>query len=143
MPAVRRPPMPSRVELQRIASEWVSLWCAPVDWQLFDQLHAVHFEDCSSAGRPPTKAGFAAGLAEIVRAFPDLRASVEQLVVDEETGHAAIRWSAIGTNRVGFIGVGPTDRITPITGIEIIEVRDGQIVKRWGEWDISAHTRGA
>mgnify|MGYP000577910624 FL=1 len=29
--------------------------------------------------------------------------------------------------------------LTPITGIEIIEIQDGQIIRRWGEWDISAH----
>jgi steroid delta-isomerase-like uncharacterized protein len=130
--------MPSRAELQRIAAQWISLWCAPVNWQLFDQLHSADFEDCSSGGRPATKEGFAAGLAEMVRAFPDLHTRVEDVVVDEQSGQAAIRWSATGTNRAKYAGVGPTDRITPITGIEVIEVRDGQIVKRWGEWDISA-----
>ena len=36
--------------------------------------------------------------------------------------------------------VGPTHRMTRTTGIEIIEVRAGRIVRRWGEWDITAHT---
>jgi hypothetical protein len=26
------------------------MWCAPVDWDLFDRLHADDFEDCSAAG---------------------------------------------------------------------------------------------
>lgn len=134
--------MPSRTELETIARQWVSLWCVPVDWALFDRLHAPEFEDRSSAGRAPTREGFARGLAEFTRAFPDLRTTVEQLVVDVERFEVAIRWSATGTNRLRYLGVGPTGRVTPIAGIEIIEIRDGQVVRRWGEWDISAHARG-
>lgn len=131
--------MTHRSELERIAHQWVSLWCVPVDWQLFDSLHAEQFEDCSSAGRPTSKQGFAKGLAEFVGAFPDLQTKVENLVVDEVNSHVAIRWSANGTNRTPFLGVGPTNQSTHITGIEIIEVRANKIVRRWGEWDISEH----
>lgn len=129
-----------RAELEGIAIQWVSLWCAPVDWPLFDKLHGAQFVDFSAAGRLSTKEGFAGGLAELVLAFPDLRTRVEHLVVDVQKAQVAVRWSATGTNRAEFLGVGPTGRATPITGIEIIEIRDGHIVRRWGEWDISAHT---
>ncbi|MGH8321363.1 MAG: ester cyclase [Gammaproteobacteria bacterium] len=132
----------SRAELEAIANQWISLWCVPVDWKLFDRLHAGTFEDCSAAGRVPTKHGFADGLRELVHAFPDLQTHVEQLVVDMKASQAAVRWSARGTNREAFLGIGPTGRLTPITGIEIIEVNHGQIIRRWGEWDISAHTAG-
>ena len=132
--------MSKRAELESIAKKWIGLWCAPVDWQLFDRLHADQFEDCSPAGRPPTKEGFAQGLAEFVRAFPDLHTTVEGLVVDESRSQVAVRWAARGTNGEKFLGIGPTHRLTPITGIEIIEIQDDRIVRRWGEWDISAHT---
>ncbi|TFG86420.1 MAG: hypothetical protein E4H17_04170 [Gemmatimonadales bacterium] len=72
-------------------------------------------------------------------AFPDLRTTVEDLVVETETGKIAVRWSAMGTNRSRYLGIGPTHQPTRITGIEIIEVRGGQIVRRWGEWDITDH----
>ena len=49
--------MPTRTELESIATQWVSLWCVPVDWQLFDRLHSAEFEDCSSAERSPAKEG--------------------------------------------------------------------------------------
>ncbi len=129
----------TRQDLETVATRWISLWSAPVDGALFDQLHADDFEDCASAGRPPTKAGFAAGLAEWEQAFPDIRARVEQLVVDEAAGVVAVRWSAAGTNRRQYLGVGPTERLTYIAGIEIIEIRAGRIVRRWGEWDITDH----
>ena len=132
-----------RAELEAIARQWISLWCAPVDWALFDRLHAEDFKDCAAAGRAPTKQAFAAALAELIRAFPDLRPTVEDVVVDEAAGRVAVRWSSVGTNREALMGTGPAGRKTCITGIEIIEVRDGQIVRRWGEWDISAHTDAA
>jgi steroid delta-isomerase-like uncharacterized protein len=131
--------MSRRGELESVAYQWISLWCAPVDWALFDRLHAQDFEDRSAAGRATTRQAFAAALAELVRAFPDLATRVEDVVVDEAAGRVAVRWSSLGTNREAFMGIGPTGSKTPITGIEIIEVRDGQIVRRWGEWDISAH----
>jgi len=123
-----------------VAEQWISLWCAPVDWELFDRLHSPDFEDCSAADRATTKEAFAAALAELVRAFPDLTTTVDDLVVEEAAGRVAVRWTAEGTNRETFMGRGPTGKKTPITGIEIIEVRDGRIVRRWGEWDITAHT---
>jgi predicted ester cyclase len=132
--------MSRRADLESIARQWISLWCVPVDWGLFDRLHAAEFEDCSSAGRSSTKAAFAEGLVALIRAFPDLQASVDDLVVDESVGRVAIRWSAVGTNRERFLAVGPTGRRTPMTGIEIIEIRDSRLVRRWGEWDITAHT---
>lgn len=133
--------MNDRQEMEEVARQWISLWCAPVDWALFERLHAADFEDCSSAGREPTRAGFAAGLAELVEVFPDLHTTVEDLVVDEAHARVAVRWAAQGTNRRRFLDAGPTHRLTRFTGIEIIEIRDGRIRRRWGEWDIGSHTQ--
>ena len=129
--------------LEAIARRWVSLWTAPVDWQLFDELHAEGFVDASSAGRPADRQGFAAGLRAFLAAFPDVQTVVEDLVVDAAASKVAIRWRALGTNASRYLGAGPTNRATLITGIEIIQVEGGVITRRWGEWDISAHTHGA
>jgi len=131
--------MSTRANLESIARKWITLWCFPVDWELFDQLHAEQFEDCSSAGRPATKKGFAQGLATLTRAFPNLQTTVEGLVIDKIKSQVAVMWSSRGTNKTKFLGVGPTDQLTVITGIEIIEIQDDRIVRRWGEWDITAH----
>ncbi len=131
----------SRTELELIARRWISLWCVPVDWVLFDSLHADSFEDCSPSGRDGSKDAFADSLAELVAVFPDLQTEVDDLVVDDKAWRVAVRWSAVGTNRRAFHGVGPTGRRTPINGIEIIEIADRRVVRRWGEWDINAHLR--
>jgi len=129
-----------RSDLESLARQWISLWCAPVDWGLFDRLHADNFEDCSSAGRANDKQGFAQGLADFVRVFPDLKAQTDDLVVDLGSNRVAVRWSAAGTNRERYLGTGPTGKLTCITGIEIIEIERDRITRRWGEWDITAHT---
>jgi steroid delta-isomerase-like uncharacterized protein len=135
--------MTDRESLLSVAREWVELWNAPVDWAAFDRLHADDFEDCSSAGRPATRQGFADGLALFVRAFPDVRTTAEDLVADPATARVAVRWRATGTNRERYMGVGPTHRETVVTGIEIVEIRDGRVVRRWGEWDITGHREQA
>jgi len=132
----------SRNELADLTRRWISLWSVPVDWALYDALHADDFEDCAAAGRDPTKTGFAAGVRALLAAFPDLHARVDDLVVDEPAQRVAVRWSATGTNRSRYLSVGPTYAATRITGIEIVEVRAGRIVRRWGEWDITAHLAG-
>ncbi|MCE9595988.1 MAG: ester cyclase [Planctomycetes bacterium] len=135
-------PLDARAALEEAARRWTSLWSAPVDWELFERLHRDDFEDCASGGRPPTKSGFASGLELLVRAFPDLRTEVDEMVVDVERARVAVRWTARGTNLGCYLGVGPTGRETRITGIEIIELAAGRIARRWGEWDISDHLRG-
>jgi steroid delta-isomerase-like uncharacterized protein len=129
----------TRDELEEVARQWITLWSAPVNWALFDRIHAEDFVDHSPAGRGASKEDFASGLRELVEVFPDLRSTLEDLVVDESARRVAVRWSAIGTNRRRFLGVGPTGRPTPFSGIEIIEVSGGRVTKRWGEWDITAH----
>ena len=131
--------MAGRDELEGIARRWTSLWSAPLDRALFDRLHADDFEDRSSAGRPSDKRGFAAGVEAWIAAFPDLATEVVELVVDEPAQRVAIAWRSVGTNRARYLGVGPTGRETRITGIEIVDVRDGRVVRRWGEWDVSDH----
>jgi steroid delta-isomerase-like uncharacterized protein len=132
--------MQSPEDLEAIAKRWVSLWSGTVDWALFDAIHDDDFHDESSAGRPATKEGFAAGLRAFVAAFPDVTTTVEDLVVDTRTRKVAVRWKAVGTNATAYLGVGPTRRLTTITGIEIVEIRGERVVRRWGEWDITGHT---
>lgn len=131
----------TRDDMIWVVKEWISLWNPPVDWDLFDTLHAEDFKDCTPAERVGTKKGFAQGLKEFTSAFPDLRTRVKDIMVDESRNMATVRWSASGTNRKNYLGVGPTNKKTTITGIEIVEIRWGRITRRWGEWDISDHIK--
>jgi steroid delta-isomerase-like uncharacterized protein len=131
--------MMSRDELSNLTYKWISLWNAPVDWKMFDEIHADNFKDMSPGGRGDSKEDFADGLKYFLEAFPDLKTKVEDLVIEESANRVAVRWSAVGTNKTRYLGIGPTNRQTNITGIEIIEFANGRITRRWGEWDISDH----
>ena len=78
-----------REQFEALAREWIGLWSAPLDRARFDALHADDFEDCSSAGRPTTKAAFLEALLRFERAFPDVRTTVTDLVVDGEARYSS------------------------------------------------------
>ena len=120
--------------IRSIVERWMKLWQGG-DISAIDTLHAPDFIDHSSAGRTSDNEGFKRGLAELYQAFPDFFATTEDLIIDADNGKATIRWSAVGTHQGEFVGVPPTGRRISFSGIEIIRVKDGRIVERWGEWD--------
>jgi steroid delta-isomerase-like uncharacterized protein len=124
-----------------IVEKWISLWNSQIDWDLFEELHAEDFIDCSSSGRPTNKEGFAMGLMKFIEAFPDIKTEIKDIINDEKQEKVTVRWEANGTNKKNYLGIGPTNKLTKITGIEIIEIKNNKIVKRWGEWDISSHSK--
>ncbi len=127
--------MSNRDQLARLAHDWVRQgWQAGRD-EMVDELHALDFVDRSPDGRADDREGFKEGIRDLFRAFPDFYAVVEDLVIDEAHEKVAVRWSAQGTHSADFLGVPPTGRIIEFAGIEIIRVREGKIVERWGEWN--------
>jgi steroid delta-isomerase-like uncharacterized protein len=89
-----------------------------------------------SAPRPglPTGPG---GLKQIVaavrRAFPDLRYTIEGMVLGAEK--AALRVTMRGTHRGEFSDVTPTGRTVAVQEIQIEHVRDGRIIAHWHQID--------
>jgi len=126
-----------RDELADIAARWMAFWQGG-SLDGFDEVHAPHFVDHSSSGRSPDRAGLAAGVRELYRAFPDFMAKTDVLVIDEVQQLVTIRWTATGTCREPFMGVPATGQAVDFTGIELIRIADGQVVERWGEWDEGA-----
>lgn len=121
--------------LEAVARSWMQRVWAQRDVEAIDELHAPEFVDHSSAGRGTDRNAYRAGVAELFAAFPDWTAITEELVVDVTTNKVAIRWSAVGSHRGEFLGMVPTGRRVTFRGIEILSVRTGKVVERWGEWD--------
>jgi steroid delta-isomerase-like uncharacterized protein len=124
-----------RAALERIARRWIEEVWRPGPRATFDELHAPDFRDRSPAGRGDGRDDFRRMLAEFYRAFPDFRAEVEDLVVDEARGEVAIRWRARATHRGSYLGVPTKGRALDFAGIEVIRVAGGRVAERWGEWD--------
>jgi steroid delta-isomerase-like uncharacterized protein len=127
--------MANQEELKCIVRQWIEQGWQNGDPSVVDRLHASDFVDHDPGGRSPDNQGFKEGIASLFHAFPDLRAQVEDLVVDIATGTVAVRWSATGTHIHPYLGAPPTGKRTAFKGIEIVRIQDGRIRERWGEWD--------
>lgn len=127
--------MHSRDELRRIVERWIEEGWRRGDVAVVDELHAPDFVDHDPGGRSPDNSGFKQGIADLYRAFPNLEANVEDVVVDLEAATVAVRWSARGAHTGPYLGSPPTGGTIHFKGIEIVRIRDGRITERWGEWD--------
>ena len=66
-------------------------------------------------------------------AFPDMVATVDQLVAEGE--YVAVRYTARGTHKGDFYGVAPTGRAVTLRALGIIHLVSGKIVEGWFEFD--------
>jgi predicted ester cyclase len=67
--------------------------------------------------------------------FPDLHLTVEDTVADDTS--VAYRWTARGTHLGDLDGLAPTGRPMVVTGITMVHVREGRIVRDFGESSIA------
>ena len=74
-------------------------------------------------------------IAGFHHAFPDLRFTVEDQIVD---GNRVVsRWTAVGTHEGDFAGIAPTGRRFPIGGVSIATfTEDGELSGAWTMWDV-------
>jgi steroid delta-isomerase-like uncharacterized protein len=68
-------------------------------------------------------------------AFPDLRYRIDDLFGTDDK--VVLRWTATGTDTVGFMGRPPTGRQASVTGINIYRLDDGVLVEHWDQWDLA------
>jgi steroid delta-isomerase-like uncharacterized protein len=127
--------MSAEQQLREIVERWIKEGWERGDPGIVDELHAPGFIDHDPGGRRPDNAGFKEGITALYHAFPDLRARVEDLVIDAPAGLVTVRWSASGTHTRPYLGAEATGKTIRFKGIEILRIRDGKITERWGEWD--------
>jgi steroid delta-isomerase-like uncharacterized protein len=75
----------------------------------------------------------AAMMADFLTAFPDLRYSFDQFLVQDD--FVVERYSATGTQHGQFGDLPPSGRVATWTGINIFRVKCGKIVEVWSEVD--------
>jgi len=66
-------------------------------------------------------------------AFPDANFVIDDQIAEGDL--VATRWTATGTHQGELMGIPPTDVFATTTGITIVRVADGKIVKNWSQWD--------
>jgi predicted ester cyclase len=62
-------------------------------------------------------------------AFPDVRLTVEDLVV--ELDRAALRYRLQGTHSGSYLGVAPTGLGFDVEGLTLLRLADGRVVEEW------------
>jgi steroid delta-isomerase-like uncharacterized protein len=75
--------------------------------------------------------GFKAIHSNFLSAFPDAKASIEDMIAVGDK--VATRWKICGTHTGEFQGLPPTGKKVTITGIIISQVKDGKVVEEWEE----------
>ena len=100
-----------------------------------DTLIAAKYIDHNPIG-PGGESGIE-GFKQTVRAlrfaFPDLRFTVEQIIVNGDT--VVTRTTMEGTHKNTFMGLDPTDKPVAISGFDIFRIDNGVVVERWGTLD--------
>ena len=122
---------------ERMAETIVDSWAAVWDRGEVERLDGLLAPDYV---RQSTRSGSESGRDELKReilevraAFPDLRTTIESIVVDGERG--AIFWRTDGTFREALRGVPPTGLAVRTHGSNALTLRDGLIVRERVSWD--------
>ncbi len=68
-------------------------------------------------------------------AFPDLRVKNENVIEDEQQKKVVVRWTAHGTHTGTLMQIPATNKKVSLKGIDILQVENGKISERWGEFD--------
>lgn len=101
------------------------------DWDAVDRLFAADYVD-HDPSRPDLPPG-PAGVKQAWAAFPDLEATIEDLVADGDK--VAVRGSIRGTHGGDLMGMPPTGRRVTVTLIDVNRIAGGKLAERWAETD--------
>lgn len=119
----------NRAIVRRVFAEW---WTKG-DVRVMNQIFADDFIDHNNeeiGGKESIKRT----VLQFHRAFPDLKETVDDLVVEGDK--AVVRYTARGTHMGEFKGIGPTGREVSFSGIDIYRIVDGSVVDKWCAEDL-------
>ncbi len=74
-----------------------------------------------------------------LRAFPDLRIELDDLIMDGD--RAVVVWRLHGTQRGTFMNIPPTQRRVAVRGATIVELEAGLIAHATRIWDVAGLLR--
>jgi steroid delta-isomerase-like uncharacterized protein len=100
-----------------------------------DELTAPDFVDHSAPpGVPPTAEGAKAFFGMFHSAFPDLHATVDDVIAEGD--RVVQRRTTSGTMRGDFMGMPASGKQASWSGIHIIRFADGKLVEHWSVVDL-------
>lgn len=97
---------------------------------LIDALSAPNFTDHTPApGQAPGVQGIKDVVQMFVKAFPDLRVVVEEMVAEGDL--VAARFRMEGTHQGDLFGTPPTGKRVTFRGLDMVRVKDGKATDVW------------
>ena len=97
-----------------------------------DELCAPDIVDHSALpGQRPGRDGLKDSFGQFLTGFPDLRATVHQLVAEADI--LVSRFTMEGTHTGELMGAAPTGKRVTFRGIDMVRIRDNRAVEVWHE----------
>jgi len=73
-------------------------------------------------------------VAMIRKGFPDIRFQCDDVLAERD--EVVIHWTASGTHRETFLGMGATNRAATVSGTSIYRIEKGKIGEMWSDWNL-------
>lgn len=100
--------------------------------ELIAPSHAVQLFDAADSGVGPE--AYARNVVQFVRAFPDLKFTVIDMVGENEK--VVVMWNISGTHKGEFRGIAATGKKISVDGITISQLADGKIMDSYVSLDM-------
>src|SRR6478672_2141255 len=83
---------------------------------------------------PADKGGFKQFIYLLWKAFPDIRITFEDIIIEENK--VACRYNLTGTHKGEFVDLGPTNKQFRVNGMTVFSYRDSKCIERWNLVDM-------
>ncbi len=104
------------------------------DWAAYDELNAPDFVNLSAPpGVPADREGGKMFLTAFANAFPDSHIAVDDMIAEGD--RVVTKKTMTGTHTGEFNGIPPTGKRVAIQYVDILRLRDGQIIEHWLSMD--------
>jgi steroid delta-isomerase-like uncharacterized protein len=104
------------------------------DWAAYDELNAPDFVNLSAPpGVPTDREGGKMFLTAFANAFPDTQIAVDDMIAEGD--RVVTKKTMTGTHIGEFNGIPPTGKRVAIQYVDILRLRDGQIIEHWLSMD--------
>ncbi|HEY4688169.1 MAG TPA: ester cyclase [Anaerolineae bacterium] len=131
--------MPESIE--QFITEFIAAWNAH-DIDRVTSCYCPEYEE-EDVAQPTPASGrddLRRRVAYYLRAFPDLRVSLDDVVV--EGNRIVLFWTWHGTHQATFMRIPPTGRTVAVRGTSLIHLEDGKIRRALRVWDLAGLLRG-
>jgi steroid delta-isomerase-like uncharacterized protein len=84
-------------------------------------------------GLEPNKEGVKQFFGIFRSAFPDLQMKAHQVIAEDDL--VCARFTFTGTHQGEFMGMPPSGKRVEVQGMDIVRIREGQVIEHWGVMD--------